>query len=383
MSQGGAAWQAMEPEAILSVFFEGTANTLRPPTTQIGLFAEACAAHDLTPPEARVPRDETAFKMQFDGCGVTNGLSGTLFAEGLREQCGRVHYRVEQLLARFRSVRVNALGLSRGGIACIFLAQALAPLPRARLAMLLYDPVPGDLTWSGVPFTGVRAKDLRHCENLERVLAVYPHEPLPDFTFHAPVLPAYPPACAVEEDATLGCHQGALFRTGRGERFAASNLSFRRILEFMTEIGTAFERLEVFAHQPSEAECLEHCRVALRNRWPQHRAAHSFEGGRAVVRHPNGRYLNKYHERLEDALGGGGGGGGGGGAPARDDEGDDDEGALDGAASRAERKAARKKAQEKAAKERAAEEKLAAKYNGLPWYMLECTPAPTSDCTVQ
>ena len=50
-------WKAMEPEAMLSVFFEGTANTLRPPTTQIGLFADACAAHDLTPPEARVPRE--------------------------------------------------------------------------------------------------------------------------------------------------------------------------------------------------------------------------------------------------------------------------------------------------------------------------------------
>ena len=234
----------MTQDVLLTIFFEGTANTLRPLTTQIGMFAEACGATDLTnpasPPPSRVDEGgstaDTAtlpcFKMQYDGCGVTNGLSGTLFAEGLREQCAEISKRIAQLSAVWRRVRVNALGLSRGGIACIFLAQALAEVECADqldLTMLLYDPVPGDLVWTGFPFTGIRAKDLRHCSSLRSVLAIYPHEPLPDMTFHAPVLPAYPAECKVEEDVTLGCHQGALFRTGRGQRFAASNLSFRRI----------------------------------------------------------------------------------------------------------------------------------------------------------
>ena len=63
----------------ISVFFEGTANTLDPITTQIGEFAAATCALDITdagPPEtSRGP-----FKMAFDGCGVTHGTRGTLFA---------------------------------------------------------------------------------------------------------------------------------------------------------------------------------------------------------------------------------------------------------------------------------------------------------------
>ena len=44
---------------------------------------------------------------------------------------------------------------------------------------------------------------------IKRVLAIYPCEALPDLAFHAPILPKYPPGADVEEDATLGCHQGA------------------------------------------------------------------------------------------------------------------------------------------------------------------------------
>ena len=69
--------------------------------------------------------------MAFDGCGVTHGCAGTLFASGLREQCARVVARVDALLQRGGALRVNVLGLSRGGIGAIYLAQALpAPLSR-------------------------------------------------------------------------------------------------------------------------------------------------------------------------------------------------------------------------------------------------------------
>ena len=34
--------------AILTVFLEGTANTINPPTTQVGLFAAACVATDIS-----------------------------------------------------------------------------------------------------------------------------------------------------------------------------------------------------------------------------------------------------------------------------------------------------------------------------------------------
>lgn len=39
---------------ILSVFFAGTANTINPPTTQIGLFANNTRALDITDPSVQV-----------------------------------------------------------------------------------------------------------------------------------------------------------------------------------------------------------------------------------------------------------------------------------------------------------------------------------------
>lgn len=58
--------------------------------------------------------------------------------------------------------------------------------------------------------------DLRGCVHVRRVLALYPYEPLPDIAFHAPLLPAYPPQALVEEDVTLGCHQGGACAFVRG-----------------------------------------------------------------------------------------------------------------------------------------------------------------------
>ena len=43
---------------------------------------------------------------------------------GLREEAQAVTQRVEALIAEGRRVQCNAIGQSRGGIACIFLAQA-------------------------------------------------------------------------------------------------------------------------------------------------------------------------------------------------------------------------------------------------------------------
>ena len=95
--------------------------------------------------------------------------------------------------------------------------------------------------------------DVSRCRPLRRVLALYPHLPLPDFAFHAPLLPLYPCSewCDVEEDATLGCHQGALYppraraKPWRAEQprdadedELARLLSFVRIKGFLDECGS-------------------------------------------------------------------------------------------------------------------------------------------------
>ena len=194
-----------------------------------------------------------------------------------------------------------------------------------------------------------------------RVLAVYPHEPLPDFTFHAPVLPAYRAGVRGRggRDARASTRARSSARAAASGA-SASNLSFRRISQFMTEIGTAFERQRGAAHQPSEAECLEHCRVALRNRWPQHRAPTCSRA--AAGRAPSDpRRLPPGVSRAArgTALGGTAAAAAADCARARR-RGRRRRGRARrrGEPRRAQGRA--KKAQEKAAKERAAEEKLAA-----------------------
>ena len=65
-------------------------------------------------------------------------------AEGLSEQCRCVVQRVEQLLTHLagRSVVLNVLGLSRGGMAAMKLAQMLANVDpnMLKLNLCLFDP---------------------------------------------------------------------------------------------------------------------------------------------------------------------------------------------------------------------------------------------------
>ena len=71
------------------------------------------------------------------------------------------------------------------------------------------------------------------------MLAIYPYEPLPDLAFHAPLLPKYPDGAAVEEDATLGCHQGAFYPPSNAhpQLMASCKLSEHRVLAFLETCG--------------------------------------------------------------------------------------------------------------------------------------------------
>jgi len=281
--------------------------------------------------------------MGFDGCGVTDGCAGTLFAKGLDKQCDQVRRQLDAFLGERvpsgqlqRPVRVNVVGLSRGGIACLYLAQRLADLTpsQCKLCMLLFDPVPGNLlTQRQLDVCGCinahKCCDVSMCQCLSRVLAIYPHEPLPAIAFHAPVLCNYPDSCDVEEEVTLGCHQGALFthrlclRPGQAwdSIDLPSALSFLRIRRWLFECGTSLNEVRLAqALCPDrtvptdktvptdeviknlENACLSGCNEQLGTSAPTRRCSHCAGSIRGAVirRYKPGRahYLNRHHELL-------------------------------------------------------------------------------------
>lgn len=317
---------------------------LQPVTTQVGAFFERTAALDVTDPAVDFG-DAEQLKMGFSGCGVTAGLAGTLFAFGLARQCDEVFARIQSIAAhhgigRGRAVRstdsagsasspmggwagrrlvVNVLGLSRGAVAALMLAQRLARLPPALLSCLnlslaLFDPVPGNLVCTaryldllaaagapGVLTTATGVLDVSYAP-IERVLALYPHEPLPALAFHAPLLPSYPPQAAVEEEAMLGCHQGALYPPARvrGHSIAAAcRLSAHRLESFLADCGTALHPTADAALADDDV-CLRDCEeAAAAGPRPTYRIAHlagPCDG--AVRRAEAGLLLNRHHLRL-------------------------------------------------------------------------------------
>ncbi|CAB9513007.1 expressed unknown protein [Seminavis robusta] len=335
---------------ILSVFWEGTANTLNPITTQIGVFSQACCAVPVAAPN-QVPQDRRCpLKVSFDGCGVTNGsFWGGLFARGLEEQCDLVVAIVRKMLQNHKSqssstntttnnnqpefVHVVGVGLSRGGVACMKLAQKLAKafpanntntgFQEVTASMLLFDPVPGNALSTGFPYTACWSGDLSGCHNLRRVLALYPYEALPDIAMHAPSLCYYNRRTTlVQEDVTLGCHQGALFpATPRPQNpyHVASNLSMRRILDFLTYEGVQCQFARVF-YVPSPQECIKYMEKDIQRHGATEtlrRKAHDFTGQqRQILRNKciaktddddsqqqqYHQYLNFHHEQLVKAL---------------------------------------------------------------------------------
>lgn len=325
--------EAFEADVVLTVFMEGTSNPMRELTTQIGVFAAICDAKDLPdqPPADFAPPSEPGhYKVAFDGCGVSHGFLGTVVAHGLTEQCAVVRTYVQGFVDAAHRVKVNFLGLSRGGIGGLYLAQKLQASfkPRnVRLNLCLFDPVPGNFIWMAryLDFMGVvmntnLAMDISSCDLLGYVLALYPHEPLPDIALHAPLLPTYPEPAAsrVEEEVVLGCHQGAL----SGRVSADSCLSFYRIRGFLIDHGTRLllgdsaarggqpDRLARAALEAArrldvgEEQLLRMLNQELRVPRPTTRSAHAASPGVRVVRHPSGGLLNATHRRLFAKLAG-------------------------------------------------------------------------------
>jgi len=193
-----------------------------------------------------------------------------------------------------------------------------SPRAAVRMAAVLFDPVPGNLVclsqwcdafrWS----TASRGLDARGARHLRRVLALYPHEPLPDAAFHAPILPSFPPAARVEEDVVLGCHQGALFAPMTDLGCACSYL---RIRAWLASCGTRFRGQVGYGDGQalSAPELARHCLegydelLAQGVPRPTYRHAHAARRARTarVVRggdHGACRAVNLHHEQLRRAA---------------------------------------------------------------------------------
>jgi len=169
--------------------------------------------------------------------------------------------------------------------------------------ILIFDPVPGNLILSGQLdlFSSTltnQCMDLSESVNLHRVLAIYPYIPLPDLAFHAPILPEYPTHCEVEEDVTLGCHQGALFYPNILE----TQLSFLRIRTFLSDCGTQFPETIDLQYPISVEDCLAQLQVEIARVEPSIRYSHS-RNSATIVRDTQGDYLNFHHYHLRKKMG--------------------------------------------------------------------------------
>lgn len=246
---------------------------------------------------------------------------GMVFAAGLTEQVDSVVRVVERMMSAGSRVSVVALGLSRGGMACLMLAQALSRLKRdhgdragIELRMILFDPVPGNsITSARMDFLGVATFanqyfDMSGARNvISEALALYPYEPLPDTALHAPLLPLWAPETNVVEEPILGCHQGACFAPTRS---LAQRLSFLRLMQTLQRWGMPLPSEKC----PLKASCVEQCGEALvcaellqecrssTPAIPSVRATHS-RGGRMIRCHANGQFLNAWHREACIRLG--------------------------------------------------------------------------------
>ena len=200
------------------------------------------------------------------------------------------------------------------------------PAAQCELSLLLFDPVPGDLLTVAqldlLRLTNTAASgDMSKCACLTRALAIYPYEPLPSCACHAPILCRYPPHCActratsrvgrgmVEEEVTLGCHQGALFTHGLEAPSIdlSCALSFLRIRRWLIECGTPLDQRHVDCTvdvSQLESFCRQRCAVEARRSRPSRRASHSAMSmwGASILRNSPGHGAAG-PERIERALG--------------------------------------------------------------------------------
>jgi hypothetical protein len=273
----------------ISVYFSGTGFSI-----DEGHFL-ASSLH------TRTEESESQIKMGFNGCGVDYGFNGAIFGSGLDKQCEQVIDRVAQEINAGHQITLNVYGHSRGGIAALLLAKQLGNIDKEKLAinLALLDPVPGNFitTPSIDPFEislSNKTMDLSDCKPLRKVLALYPHIPLPAIACHAPLLVSYPLETEVEEEVVNGCHAQAeqIFRS-------SSKLVKLRVEEFLVKNGTQLQTDRDYNDTEAMKQTyLSHYQEELAYvDQTLSREAHSARG-LVITATPGAKYLNNRHKAL-------------------------------------------------------------------------------------
>jgi hypothetical protein len=320
-------------EIKLIVIFEGTIFTIEEPNTHLHrVLYEDCegirihSADDL----AKNP-GATHLKMGFNGCAVDYGIPGLLFGTGLDEQAAKTEEVVKRLIRDGYKVKLNAIGLSRGGIAALMLVKKLAHIDRIHLKtnLLLLDPVPGNalLTAKLDMFNQTltnQVMDVSDSMNLRYVEALYPYLEVGDDSgevldavlahLHIPIRPAYPTNCEVKEEVILGAHLSAFQdlsvehpkRAVHGVEITPiiRQLSKEIISNFLFKTGSLSEKGEynnapvIFPRFDKDQETWSMwLRNIIVNIMPKDRSLHSPDNSKLSARN-TGVYLNKTHSEL-------------------------------------------------------------------------------------
>ncbi len=230
-------------------------------------------------------------------------LNSVSMVSGLDEQCDRVIQRITQEIEAGNEITLNVYGHSRGAVAALLLAQQLGSVDPKLLSinLALLDPVPGNLITTSTldPFNislANKTMDLTGCKSLRKVLALYPHEPLPAIVCHAPLFVSYPDGIELEEDVIGGCHAEAEHLSN-----SASVIAKLRVEEFLINNGTKFNSSANYTDSAAlKAAYLQQYQLELNKinkLGTMTRDSHSAKG--VYINTKTGaQYFNEHHKRL-------------------------------------------------------------------------------------
>lgn len=297
-----------EKEAIIiSVFFGGINCNFKERNTLVEEFGIHTTAVD--PINDPIFEHSNHYKFCFDGCGKTDGWMGFLFGAGLDFQCETVVWFIKSLPKdKMSKIVINTVGFSRGGLACILLAQKIEYEFKEldiHVNLMLIDPIPGNLitlakfdlfgfTWTG------RSLDLSKLLKLKSVVAIYPHG-IPNLSFHAPIIPIYGKHTHVTEEVILGWHVSAVRKIPSLE----TKISAFFMKDFLIRNGTkltedlrGFNKWKQFYDIDPIIlldEMNSHC--SDEDHQSSIRYTHSLKNKKILYK-PSGKYLNQLHHYL-------------------------------------------------------------------------------------
>ncbi|MCW8407815.1 hypothetical protein OQJ13_02385 [Legionella sp. PATHC035] len=325
-------------EITLTAIFEGTIYEIEKPHTHLHrVLMQDCRGERIcSAKEVNQDKDATHYKMGFNGCGIDYGYKGVLFGVGLEEQSDQVVEVVKKLIQDGYKVKLNCIGLSRGGIAAILATLKLSQIDRFHLEtnLLLLDPVPGNLFYTAfLDFFNYslanRAVDLSRSKNLNYVETLYPYLEVGDDTgefvdqllakFHIPIRPTYPKHCEVREEVILGAHLRA-FQDLKKDNDAKHliygvdvipvirKLSRAIMYQFLGRVGSLanlgenVEQSEIINEFERERiKWTQTLTNIIKNIIPKSRNLHSQDGSKITVSN-TAKYLNKTHRELVDTT---------------------------------------------------------------------------------